>query len=397
MPTNDERATNPAEPAGQPARRRRWRRQTVTGVAALTGLATVTAAAGLGAALFIVRSGPASSARTVSTRATHPSARTAVTAQPDTGPLPGTQLDQAITPAPSAAAEAGLPRYYAVASQAGTPALQVRSSATGKIVSTVAGPTGCMPDTYQVATAGDDRNFIFSCLVTATRKNRFYRLRISSRGVPAPVTSLPVPLVASAFVTGLALTPDGRRLALGLQRGAGAVIEVVTLATGAHQAWSGPKMGRPTLLTWADHEREIGFWSEGLRVLNLAKPGSNLASARLALSIFHQAELVQEAMLSPDGTTIIADVAYNFPHGKIPAKTSAIGGIAEVAAGSGKTERLFIAQHVHGNAIYPCQLTAIDASGHHILAGCDQSDRIDRGRVTALAGPDVQIGFSATW
>lgn len=397
MPTNDDRAANPTEPSG-PARPRRRRRQTVTGVAGLTGLAAVTATAGLFAGLLIVRSGPAPSNRTVSTRATQPSARTAATPQPETGPLPGTHLDQMITAAPSAAAaESGLPRYYAVASQAGTPALQVRSSATGKIVSTVAAPAGCMPDTYQVVTAGDDRGFVFSCLVTATRKNRFYRLQISSRGVPTTVTSLPVPLVASSFVTGLALTPDGRKLAIGAQRGAGAVIEVVTLATGASRTWTGPAMSRPTLLTWTDNGREIGFWSQGLRALDVTAAGSSLASARLVLSMGNKAELVQEAMLSPDGTTVIADVSYNFPHGNIPTKTAVIGGIAEVAAGSGKTERLFIAQHVKGNAIYPCQVTAIDASGHHILAGCDQFDRIDRGRVTALAGPDVQIGFNATW
>jgi hypothetical protein len=66
-------------------------------------------------------------------------------------------------------------------------------------------------------------------------------------------------------------------------------------------------------------------------------------------------------------------------------------------AGSGKPVRLFVAQHIKGNAIYPCQLAAIDASGHDILAGCDQFDRIDRGRVTALAGRDIQVGFTGAW
>jgi hypothetical protein len=395
MPIDDERAANPA---GQQTRRRRRRRQTVTGVAALTGLATVTAAAGLGVGLVIVRSGPAASTRTASTRAVESPTHASATAQPGTGPLPGTHLDQVISPAPSAAAaDAGLPRYYVAASQLGTTALTVRSSAAGKIASTVAAPAGCMQGTYQVAAAGDDRDFIFSCLLTATRKNKFYRLRISSRGTPTAVTSLPIPLVASTFVTGLALTPDGRKLAIGLQRGAGAVIEVVTLATGAHQAWTGPTMGRPTLLTWADNEREIGFWSEGLRVLDVTAPGSNLASGRLVLSIFHKTELVQEAMLSPDGTTIIADVSYNLPRDSHPTATTVIGGIAEVSAGSGKPVRLFVAQHVKGNAVYPCQVAAIDTSGHHVLAGCDQFDRIDRGRVTALAGPDIQLVFSGAW
>ena len=393
MPTNDDQAASPTQPSGQQGRRRRW---TATGVAALTGLGAVTAA-GLVAGLLIVRSGPAASTQTASTRATQSPVHASATAQA-AGPLPGNHLDQIITPATSAAAaDAGLPAYYLAASELGTTALTVRSSATGKIISTVAAPAGCMQGAYQVSAGGDDRDFVFSCLLTATRKNKFYRLQISSRGLPTAVTSLPVPLVASTFVTGLALTPDGRKLALGLQRGAGAVIEVVTLATGGHRAWTGPTMGRPTMLTWADNEREIGFWSEGLRVLDVTAPGSNLASARLVLSIFHKTELVQEAMLSPDGTTIIADVSYNLPRGSRPTPTTVIGGIAEVAAGSGKTMRLFVAQHLKGNADYPCQVAAIDASGHHILAGCDRFDRIDRGRVTALAGPDIQMEFSGGW
>lgn len=64
-----------------------------------------------------------------------------------------------------------------------------------------------------------------------------------------------------------------------------------------------------------------------------------------------------------------------------------IGGIAEMSAATGKVLRLFIPQHVQGNhvqgnAVYPCQLGPIDASGHHLLAGCTQFDRIDWGPVT---------------
>jgi hypothetical protein len=396
MPVNDNRAPDAAESSGPTLRRRRLRK--AAGVAGLTGLAAITATAGLFAGLLIVHSGPASSAQTTSARATRSSAGAAATTQPETGPLPGTQADQVITPASSAVtADAGLPRYYVIASQLETPALAIHSSATGKVTGVVSAQAGCMPSTYQVAAAGDDRDFVFSCLTTVGRTNKFYRLRLSSRGVPTAVTSLPVPLAPSTFVTGLALTPDGRQLAIGIQHGAGAVIEVVTLATGAHRVWTGPRMGRPTLLTWADNGREIGFWSEGLRALDVTAAGRNLASARLVLSLGNQAELVQEAMLSPDGTTVIADVSFNFKGGNIPPGVTVVGGIAEVTPGSGKVVRLFIPQHVRNHAIYPCQLAAIDASGHHILAACDQLDRIDRGRVTALAGQNVQIGFNGAW
>jgi hypothetical protein len=194
------------------------------------------------------------------------------------------------------------------------------------------------------------------------------------------------------------MTPDGSKLAIGLKNNTNgnATIEVVTLATGAIRTWTA-HMDRPTLLTWVDNGRELGFWAWGLRVLNVSVAGSNLASARFILSIFHKSELVQDAMLSPDGSTIIADVSYALPKGTHETQNTVIGGIAEVSAGSGKTLRLFIAQHVKGNAIYPCQLGPIDASGHHFLAGCTQFDRIDRGRVTGLTGTDIQAAFSGAW
>jgi hypothetical protein len=321
-------------------------------------------------------------------------------AQPGTGQGGGnTPLDAAVMPARSAAAaDAGLPSFYVVASQGDPNGLEVRSSATGKLISTETSPGACMPATYQVAVAGNDRDVIFSCLTMTTRKNVFYRLRISSRGAITGLTSLPIPPPSSTFVTGLAMTSDGSKLAIGLKSNTtgNATIEVATLATGAIRTWTA-HMDRPTLLTWVDNGRELGFWAWGLRVLDVSAAGSNLTSARFILSIFHKSELVQDAMLSPDGTTIIADVSYALPKGIHETQNTVIGGIAEVAAGTGKPLHLFIAQHEKGNAVYPCQLGAIDATGHHLLAGCTQFDRVDRGRVTALTGTDIQAAVSGAW
>ena len=393
MPANDDRATPATDARGEQAGQRRRRRR-ITGLATLTGLAAVTATAGLVTGVLIARPGSAPSAR-----AAQAPARSAAAARTGPGSLPGNKLDEVTVPAPSAAvADVGLPRYFALASQGDPNGLEIRSSATGKLVSMIASPGDCMPATYQVTVAGDDRNFVFSCLTTATRENSYYRLRISSQGVSTAVTQLPVAPIASTFVTGLALTPDGRKLAIGLKSSISgtATIQLVTLATGAIRTWTG-HLDRPTMLTWADNGRELGFWAWGLRELNVTAAGSNLASARLILSIFHKTELVQNALLSPDGTTVIADVSYDQPKGSRTTPSTVIGGIAQVLAGTGKTTRLFVAQHVQGNAVYPCQLGAIDVSGHHLLAGCTRFERVDRGRATALAGPDIQAAFTGAW
>jgi hypothetical protein len=83
--------------------------------------------------------------------------------------------------------------------------------------------------------------------------------------------------------------------------------------------------------------------------------------------------------------------------GTMETLSTVIGGIAEVAAGTGQPLHLFIAQYVKGQAIYPGQLGPIDAAGHHLLAGCAQFERVDRGRVTALVGPGIQDSFSGAW
>jgi hypothetical protein len=371
MPTNQDRPPRAAGPS-------RWSRIS-------TGLASV-AAAGLVGGGLAACSAPPATAHTASASQPAKSA----TAKSATGTQPARS---------AAAADAGLPKFYVISAQVGlNSVLQVRASATGKVVGTVTSPSGCMDGPLYVTAAPNDRDFIFSCLMKTPRQNAYFGLRISAQGTPAKPTSLPIRGTTAATVTGLALTPDGRKLAIGLTSWTGqhATIEVVTLATGAVRSWTA-HLDRPTELTWVRNGRELGFWSFGLRELDVSAAGSNLASARPILGLFHPKEIVPDAMLSPDGTTILADVSYQLPQGTKATPSTVIGGIAQVAAGTGKVLHLFIAQHVKGNAVYPCQLGPIDASGHHLLAGCAQFDRVDRGRVTALLGPDIQDGFSGAW
>lgn len=104
--------------------------------------------------------------------------------QPKTGPLSAKTPPDATVATSATAADAGVPSFYVIASHGAPNGLQVRGSATGKLISTVTSPGTCMPATYQVVAAGNDRDFIFSCLSLTSRKNEYYRLQLSP-GAPA--------------------------------------------------------------------------------------------------------------------------------------------------------------------------------------------------------------------
>ena len=327
--------------------------------------------------------------------------------QPSGGQLPGNVLLNAAfgSALPAAAADAGMPDYYIVSAPDAltTNALQVRSSTTGKVISSVAQPAGCITDTYQITTTSDERDFYVSCLTTSAQTPAFFRLDVSAQGVITAVTSLSVPASPHSVVTGLAVTPDGSRLAIGAEnlKTGGASIELVTLATGATRTWTAPHMNRPTELTWADHGRELGFWTWGLRVLDVGAAGTDLASAPLVLSGSYGSDLVQDAMLSPDGTTIIAYVSYRESNNVRTTKSSRIGGIVEIDARTKKPLRVLIVQHPQGNGkgwyVVPFMLGALDSTGNHLLVAAHHLGRLDRGRFTALPGDQDQGSFASAW
>jgi hypothetical protein len=359
-------------------------------------VASVATAAGLVAGVVI------GSIPSTPTHGTPGPAQAAQTPQPKNGPLPGnTLLDAQGVPALSAKeADVGMPKYYIVASDPTLAALQVRSSATGKVVSTVSPPATCDPKSLKLAAAGNNRDFVFSCF-TLAQSTSFYRLRISSSGDASALIPLSIP-DPGGWIDDMALSADGTKLALGLQRHP-SVIEVVTLATGAVRTWTAPTA--PFHLTWGDGGREVGFSGyRGLYVLNVSGAGGR---ARLFLPWTVKSDDVQDAILSPDGT-IIAAVSYEF-HGNVKLnQNSVVGGIVEISGTTGKPLRTLLAMHAHysadgggneaGYAITTCELGAIDSTGHHLLVSCDQFGRLDQGRFTPLPGPGPQDAlYTSAW
>jgi hypothetical protein len=258
------------------------------------------------------------------------------------GPRPAGPRPAADSPA-APAGPGGVPRYFvaltgrAVADQ-GQHA-EVVATATGTVLGSVTapGPSAVFTD---VAAAGDDRTFVLaerpgmsagqgsSAMLFGAGPARLYELVLRSSGQPGTLTALPVSPV-SGSISGLALSPDGSKLALSLIAGSAgqrSEIEVVSLATGTVRTWTLPDRGwvgwgKPDAqsLSWENDNRTLLFEQQtyvgqgqnmevSARLLDTAEPGGNLETASRLVPIPSQVltGLSAAMLITGDGTKIVA-------------------------------------------------------------------------------------------
>ncbi|HEY5352134.1 MAG TPA: hypothetical protein VIK57_06740 [Streptosporangiaceae bacterium] len=255
--------------------------------------------------------------------------------------VPTSSSGGAASPARSAALSS-VPPYYVALTSAATPAQAVvRSTATGAVVATVKPPRPYGEFKF-VTAAADDRTFILAAqrwwpiasgtrgLTAEHRDNTtpvvFFRLRFDPATQTARLTLLHVPRkVPASSLDGMAVSPDGSRLALALYP---AQIEVITIATGSARQWAWPgavssagpwvgnskPSGQP--LSWTANGRTLAFplTSESggitwVMLLNISSPGGSLQSAaRRGVSFLGLGHVkpgpVGNALITPDGTRI---------------------------------------------------------------------------------------------
>jgi hypothetical protein len=303
-----------------------------------------------------------------------------------------------------------MPRYYVTVDHA-RPVAEVRAAATGKVLSTVPLPRRIDPKQSQIAAAGDGREFALTLF--SFPRTRFYWLRVSADGRSARLTALnAAPLPAGEYADGIAVSPDGSKLAVAIQRGGGnyGAVQVVSLATGAARTWTTGRPGIPLDVSWADGQRLGFFWvgtgaaqgSSGLWELDTAAPGHALLSGRRVLPEVTGGDTVQDAELTTAGT-VIASVTYTgTAH---VGRGTVVGGIVELSARTGRPLRTMLAEHAAYSAdpgnpgwyIGSCQLAGADRTGSHLLVSCDRFGRLDRGRFTALPGAAPQSAVAASW
>ena len=244
---------------------------------------------------------------------------------------------------------------------------EVRASATGAVLATIRPPRPFGLFTW-VSAAADDRTFILAAqrywpiapgsrgAKAESRDNTtptwFFRLSFAPSARTASLTRLAIPgKTDTAQLAGVALSPDGTKLALDLRRS----IQVISLATGARQTWRWPGGGgwvgnfKPygQVLSWSADGKQIAFQQWGgkldstahVRVLDTTAPGRSLSSAKLVATFPNKADVLtiggMNTILTPDGTKIVAPTMTQAA--KPPYATQSE--ITEFSASSGKIVR----------------------------------------------------------
>ena len=240
-------------------------------------------------------------------------------------------------PAVSGSAPASLPRFYVTTSSTpdgrGIQAV-VHTSASGQVVGTVPVPSAEPVEWADsggtfVTAAADDRSFIIGVQggqepTKVGLDLRLFRFAISAAGKPGHLTELEAAPMPNETTEGIALSPDGKLLAVSLQNDSSpdavGAIQVLDLATGATRTWTAPahSVYIPGPPSWADGSRVIAFtWlnadqsglmsaPRGIRLLDTAAPGDNLVAGTVIVpSGVVAAGSIVSAMITPDGRDVI--------------------------------------------------------------------------------------------
>jgi hypothetical protein len=235
---------------------------------------------------------------------------------------------------PAPPAPAGLPAYD-VALAPGPLAGRsnravVRATATGAVLATVRPPRPYAAFTG-VTGAADDRTFVLAAQPgqqpTASGRVliKFFLLRLDPAAGTARLAALRLPAVSGHWIqgAGIALSPDGGKLAVALSIERQSVIEVFDLAGGPARTWTAQLPGDTVVgtdllganaLSWAADGRTLVFDAWGparveVHALDVAAPGTSLSAARLVMTFPHWAttgSVSGSAIITPDGTKIIA-------------------------------------------------------------------------------------------
>ena len=240
-------------------------------------------------------------------------------------------------PAVSGSARACLPRFYVTTRSApGGRGIQavVRASASGRVTGTVPVPSALPVEWADsggtfVTAAADDRSFIIGVQGGQAPTKigldlRLFRFAISAAGKPGHLTELAPAPMRNETTEGIALSPDGKLLAVSLQNDSSAdavgAIQVLNLATGATRTWTAPARSVyiPGPPSWADGNRVIAFtWlrstqsglmsaPRGIRLLDTTAPGDNLVAGTVIVprGMVAAGSLVS-ALITPDGRDVI--------------------------------------------------------------------------------------------
>jgi hypothetical protein len=354
--------------------------------------------------------------------------------------LPAAHRPAAHKSAVSGSAAASLPRFYVTTSSGpdgrGIQAV-VRASASGQVTGTVPVPSAIPVEWADsggtfVTAAADDRSFIIGVQggqePTAIGLDlRLFRFAISAAGKPGRLTELAAAPVRNETTEGIALSPDGKLLAVSLMNNDSpadpvAAIQVLDLATGTTRTWTAPahSVYIPGPPSWADGSRVIAFtWlrstqsglmaaPRGIELLDTAAPGDNLAAGTVIVpSGVVAAGSVVSALITPDGRDVIV-VTWRDLTPRASTHTVVVQ-FAELQASTGRLVRLLRTQTARYDEVHVVTVEdslgvlSLSSQGRYALVQGTQFGWLDvggpdPGRFTPLpAAPAGQYVNFAAW
>ena len=315
-----------------------------------------------------------------------------------------------------------MPRHYVTVFQAfagsrvATTAA-VRDSATGAVLATVHVPT--LTDSQggtqgpSITAAGDNRTFIITEQSDTPKVIRFYLVHVAANGRSATLSRLPLEVPGYLSVTDVALSPDGRRLAMDVQDCNARTqtcpytgVRVVTIATGAATIWTTRANGAPFNVSWTGNGQLAFEWQSatrtsptgqqtGYRLLSLTGPGRDLLAARAIGSPAAEPTFyVPAALVTADGSMVITSTVQNIPDGH--GRYTVVGKVVELSASTGQLLRVLRKVTVRhatggqngtaGQLDQGCNVLSLGPSGVHVLVDCFGFGRLDDRRFTPLPG-----------
>jgi hypothetical protein len=295
----------------------------------------------------------------------------------------------------SLVASGQVPRYYVAINGAGDAV--VVATATGTTLATIRPPADST--IVAVTAAADDRTFILdeqlyavpeTSANQAVQTRNFYSFRLNSAGQPGALDQF-LTLPAGQKVTGIALSPDGSKLALAVERSQHNLgINVYGLPhSSPFRTWTATAgtIGYGTddakSLSWTEDGSTLAFaWgsTNGVRLLNLKASSDNLLTAsRAAFDGTSQGwACMFNPLLTPDGKTLVCGARVWSPDS---ISNDQIG-YAEYAVATGKLVRVLGQRLTGPQGPY---LTWTNASGSVLIAAIQadaESARITFGVVT---------------
>lgn len=325
------------------------------------------------------------------------------------------------------ASDQGMPRFYVTLTspgQSGRIYAQIHASQTGQVLSQVR--AGFLGSGMGISADQSDRAFVIDAAAKDATHARIvlYLLRVSADGHSTTLTRLPpvlLPPRSPDVVDGIAISPDGTKLAIALQinqnpnvvnpRGE---IVVYSLAGGPTQTWTAPgDKAVPWNPAWTGGSRYLTFvWQDQLtgtqwffagrsqvRRLDTAAPGRNLLASQVLVTGGGPVGYIQAASAGPGDAPIIAAVFQVPPtgtsgtaHMRLVALSAATGAVTQVFA---RYAARYAGQVQEGTAVAGCQVLGADPTGQHTLTYCPDLARIDHGVLTPLP-PDPGV-FAAAW